>query len=197
MKYFLLIIISSLFITGCATKIKYVERQSEELSRAVYATKDSLDAARFDLANKYAIESTKIVAPPKNKIKIDPVIQSKNDGGTQRVLIIPSANTKDKIIAVGSSDYEELIKDTRIADQLKNDLNSWTLYSKEVEKKLAEEYQIQSEMILKIQTLETLVLEKDKKLLKKDIAILWRNIVIVSLIGIIGLGVYLRIKGVL
>lgn len=196
MKYFLLII-CLIFTTGCATKIKYVERQSEELSRAVYATKDSLDVARFDLANKYAAESTKIVAPPKNKIKIEPIIQSKNDGGTQRVVIIPSANSKDKIVTVGSADYEELIKDTRIAAQLKNDLNNWTLYSKEVERKLAEEYQIQSEMIIKIQTLETLVLEKDKKLLKKDIAILWRNIVIVSLIGVIGLGVYLRIKGVL
>jgi hypothetical protein len=57
-------------------------------------------------------------------------------------------------VTVGSSDYEELIKDTRIATQLKNDLNNWTLYSKEVEKKLAEEYQIQSEIILKIQILQ-------------------------------------------
>jgi hypothetical protein len=196
MRYFLLLI-SIIFLTGCATKIKYVERQSEELSRSVYATKDSLDMARLDLANKYAIESTKIVAPPKNKIKIESIIQSKADGSTQRVLILPTGNKDDKVINIGSKEYEELIKDVRIANQLKNDLNNWTLYSKEVERKLAEEYQIQSEMILKIQTLETQVLEKDKKLLKKDIAILWRNIVIVSLIGVIGLGVYLRIKGVL
>lgn len=193
----LLLIISLLFLVGCTTKTKYIERQSEELSQAVYATKDSLDSARLDLANKYVQESVKIVAPPKNRIKIQSVIKSNKDGSTQRVLIVNTKNNKDRIVSVDSPEYQELIKDSRIADQLKSDVNNWEVYSKEVEKKLTEEYEVKNEMVVRIQDLEKQVLERDKQILKKDVAIIWRNIIVVSLVGTIGLGVYLRIKGVL
>jgi hypothetical protein len=36
-----------------------------------------------------------------------------------------------------------------------------------------------------------------RRLVEKDLAILQRNIIIVSLLAAIGIGVYLRIKGVL
>lgn len=198
MRYLLLFIaLITLTLTGCATKVKYVEKQSEELSQAVYATKDSIEVARIDLASKYSKEASRLVPPPKNRVKIDAIIKSKGDKETERVLILPNANKNDKAIYVDTPEFQELIKDSRVAQQLKTDLQNWQLYTKEVDRKLTEQYEIQNEMIVKIQDLEKQVLEKDKKLLKKDIAILWRNIVIVSLIGAIGVGVYLRIKGVL
>jgi hypothetical protein len=196
MRY-LLLSIALITLTGCATKVKYVEKQSEELSQAVYATKDSIEVARIDLASKYSGEAARLVAPPKNRVKIDAIIKSKGDKETERVLILPNANKNDKPIYVDTPEFQELVKDSRVAQQLKTDLQNWQLYTKEVDRKLTEQYEIQNEMIVKIQDLEKQVLEKDKKLLKKDIAILWRNIVIVALFGTIGVGVYLRIKGVL
>lgn len=194
---YLLSIILIIFLTGCATKIKYVEKQSEELSQAVYGTKDSIDVARIDLAEKYINQASRLVAPPKNRVKVEAIVKSKNKKETERVLILPNSNKKDKVIFVDSPEYLELAKDSRIAQQLKLELQNWQLYTKEVDRKLTEQYEIQNEMIVRIQDLEKQVLEKDKKLLRKDIAIIWRNIVIVSLIGVIGVGVYLRIKGVL
>jgi hypothetical protein len=197
MNKFIIFFIVCVFTTGCTTT-KYVEKQSEELSQAVYATKDSLDSARLDLAEKYSIQSTKLVVPPKNRIKINPLIRSNKGGNqTERVVVLPTSNKNDKVIVVGSPEYDELIQDKRIAEQLKQDVFNWESYSKEVDRKLIEQYAINNEMIVKIQELEKDILKKDKKLLEKDLAILWRNITILSLLGVMGVGVYLRIKGIL
>ena len=197
MKLIFLAMLSLTFLTGCATKTRYVERQSEELSQAVYGTKDSIEVARIDLAERYIKQASRLVAPPKNRAKIEAIVKSKIEKETERVLILPNSNKNDKVVFVDSPEYLELTKDSRIAQQLKMELQNWQLYTKEVDRKLTEQYEIQNEMIVKIQDLEKQVLEKDKKLLRKDIAILWRNIMIVSLIGVMGVGVYLRIKGVL
>ena len=181
---------------GCTTT-KFVEKQSEELSKAVYATKDSLEYARVDLAQMYSDESARLVPPPKDRIKIEAIVKGNNNNGTERVLVLSSKNKNDKIVISDSSEYQDLIKDKRISDQLKQDVQNWNLYSKEVDKQLTEQYKIQNEMIVKIQDLEKQTLEKDKLILRKDLAILWRNITIISLIGVIGVGVYLRIKGIL
>lgn len=68
MKFLLLL---SLFLCGCTTR--FVEKQSEELSKVVYATSDSIDAGRFDLAEKYSKETTKLVVPPKQRIEVKPI----------------------------------------------------------------------------------------------------------------------------
>lgn len=195
-KFMVVLFCFSMF--GCTT-VKYVEKQSEELSRAVYATKDSLDSARLDLAEKYSIQSTKLVVPPKNRIKIDPIVRIKanNTNQTERVIILPQTNKDDKVIVIGSPEYNELLQDKRVSEQLKLDVYNWSEYSKEVDRKLTEQYQINNDMIVRINDLEKQILTKDKKLIEKDLAILWRNILILSLIGTIGVGVYLRMKGVL
>ena len=181
---------------GCTTT-KFVEKQSEELSKAVYATKDSLECARFDLLEMYSDESARLVPPPKDRIKIESIIKNNSNNGTERVLILSSKNKNDKIVITDSSEYQELVKDKRVNDQLKLDVQNWTLYSKEVDMRLTEQYKIQNEMIVRIQDLEKQVLEKDKLILRKDLAILWRNITVVSLLSVIGVCTYLRIKGIL
>lgn len=189
------IILYCFLLFGCTT-VKYVEKQSEELSRAVYATKDSLDYSRLDLAEKYAVESSKLVNPPKNRIQIQPIVKNTNNS-TEKVLIIPHSKRKDKIIFTETEEYEQLMKDVRISEQMKKDIENWELYSKEVDRKLTEQYLVNNEMIVKIQDLEKQLLTKNNLILKKDLAILWRNIMIISLIGTMGVGVYLRIKGIL
>jgi hypothetical protein len=191
-----IISIISLIMFGCTTT-KFVEKQSEELSKAVYATKDSLECARFDLLEMYSDESARLVPPPKDRIKIESIIKNNSNNGTERVLILSSKNKNDKIVITDSSEYQELVKDKRVNDQLKLDVQNWTLYSKEVDMRLTEQYKIQNEMIVRIQDLEKQVLEKDKLILRKDLAILWRNITVVSLLSVIGVCTYLRIKGIL
>lgn len=196
-KYILVLILIVFSMSGCKTT-RYIEKQSEELSQSVYATKDSLDNARLDLAEKYALQTTRMIYPPKQRIKIEPLIEStKNGTETKRVLVVPHSNKNDKIIIVDSPEYQKLIENKTIAEQLKRDVYNWSSYSKEVDRKLTEQYEIQNEMIIKIEILEKNILQKDKKLLQKDLAILWRNIVIISLIGVMGVSVYLRIKGIL
>jgi len=143
------VILYCFLLFGC-TSIKYVEKQSEELSSAVYATKDSLDYSRLDLAEKYAIESSKLVNPPKNRIQIHPIVKNSNNT-TEKVLVIPHSKRKDKIIFTETEEYNELLKDSRISEQLKKDIENWELYSKKVDKKLTEQYLINNEMIVKIQ----------------------------------------------
>lgn len=65
------IIIFTLFIVGCTV---YSEKRSEALSQAVFATSDSIQTARFDLAEKYSKEATRLAFPPKKAIKISPII---------------------------------------------------------------------------------------------------------------------------
>ncbi len=192
----ILISILSLLMVSCTTT-KYVEKQSEELSRSVYAVKDSLDSARFDLAEKYSNESTRLVNPPKQRIKIQSIVRTNGGNQTERVALLPQSNKKDKVVLVDSMEYQDLVNDARVSDQLKLDNENLNLYSKEVDKQLTEQYKIQNDMVVKIQDLEKQILEKDKKLLQKDLAILWRNITILSLIGVIGVATYLRIKGIL
>jgi len=193
---YILISILSLLMVSCTTT-KYVEKQSEELSRSVYAVKDSLDSARFDLAAKYSNESTRLVAPPKQRIKIESIVKTNSNNQTERVALLPQSNKKDKVILAESPEYLDLLKDERVLNQLKIDNDNLNLYSKEVDKQLTEQYKIQNDMVVKIQDLEKKILQKDKKLLQKDLAILWRNITIISLIGVMGVGVYLRMKGIL
>lgn len=63
----------TLFLCGCSTR--FVEKNSEELSKAVWASKDSMDAARIDLADKYIDAASKLVPPPKERIKIIPIYE--------------------------------------------------------------------------------------------------------------------------
>jgi hypothetical protein len=58
-------------LTSCTF---YTEKRSEALSQAVFATSDSINAARFDLASKYSKESERLAYPPKKRIKIEPII---------------------------------------------------------------------------------------------------------------------------
>lgn len=64
-----------LLLCGCATQTKYVEKNSEELSKAVHGADVSFDSGRFDLADKYIDAATKLVPPPKERIKIIPIYE--------------------------------------------------------------------------------------------------------------------------
>ena len=44
-----------------------------QLSKAVYATRDNMDAGRFDLAYQYSGEAVRLIGPPKERIPTKPI----------------------------------------------------------------------------------------------------------------------------
>ena len=179
----------------------YTEKQSEALSKVVYASKDSMEAARIDLADKYITETTRIVRPPKNRIKIDPVYKhvntvssgSKHDPiiiNKQRMVIIPEKYRADTVVVVSSEEYQQLLKDKETFAQIQQDNIGISDAKKEVDEELIRQYNNRDKMINDLNIMQ-------KKLVEKDLAILQRNIIILGLIASIGGAAYLRIKGIL
>jgi hypothetical protein len=199
---FIPLFIISLFLNSCTV---YTEKQSEALSRSVYASKDSFDAARFDLTDTYISEATRIVKPPKQRIEIKSVYNVKptidvvsSDAKPEktipsrknRVLIVPEKYKNDTVVVVNSIEYDQLLKDKEVFRQLQNDLTNLELVKKEVDYELIKQLEYNDKMIRDLNIMQ-------KKLIEKDLAILQRNIIIIVLIVSICGGIYLRIKGIL
>jgi hypothetical protein len=188
-----------IFLTSCTI---YTEKQSEALSRVVYATKDSLDNARLDLADTYANETTRIVRPPKQRIDIKAVYKKNIDNITsqskvkptiinkQRVLIIPEKYKNDTVVVVSSEEYQQLLKDKETYEQIEKDNASLVEAKKTIDEELIRQMEYNDKMVQDLNIMQ-------RKLVEKDLAILQRNIVIISLLVSIGAGIYLRMKGVL
>ena len=72
----LAVIFSFCLLLNACVSTKYVEKQSPELSASVYAVQDSIWNGRFDLAEFYSAETTRLVVPPDStkRIKIKPLI---------------------------------------------------------------------------------------------------------------------------
>jgi hypothetical protein len=188
-----------LLLNSCTV---YTEKQSEALSRSVYATKDSLDNARLDLADSYANESTRIVKPPKQRIDIKPVYKKNIDNissqskvkptiiNKQRVLIIPEKYKNDTVVVVSSEEYQQLLKDKETYEQIEKDIANITETKIAVDQELIRQMEYNDKMVRDLNIMQ-------KKLIEKDLAILQRNIAIIFLLVIMGGATYLRIKGIL
>lgn len=197
------ILLATLFLCGCTV---YTEKQSEALSQTVFATKDSIDKARIDLADFYVDQASRIVKPPKKRIEINsvykpsaptttiPVLNTSNkktpeyNQSKQRIVIIPEKYKNDTVIVVSSEEYSQLLKDKQIFAQLQKDTENITEAKKVVDEELIKQMQYADKMVQDLNIMQ-------KKLVEKDLAILQRNIVIVVLSSLIGIGIYLRFKG--
>jgi hypothetical protein len=193
-----LLFLSFLLLSSCTV---YTEKQSEALSKVVYASKDSMEAARIDLADKYITETTRIIRPPKNRIKIDPIYKhintvssgSKHDPiviNKQRMVIIPDKYRADTVVVVSTEEYQQLLKDKETFAQIQQDNVSISDAKKTVDEELIRQMNNRDKMIDDLNIMQ-------KKLVEKDLAILQRNIIIVGLFAAIGGATYLRIKGIL
>ena len=199
MKKLLLFCFILLSLNSCTV---YTEKQSEALSRSVYATKDSLDSARIDLADQYANESTRLVRPPKKRIDVQPIYKKNIDNITssskvtptvinkQRVIIVPEKYKNDTLVVVSSEEYQQLLKDKETYAQIEKDNSSLVETKNAVDQELIKQMEYNDKMIKDLNQMQ-------RKLVEKDLAILQRNIAIVFLLAIIGIATYLRIKGIL
>ena len=174
------------FLSSCTV---YTEKQSEALSQNTYATNDSLNKARVDLAYYYSDQTTRLVKIPKKRINIQPVYQGSTVKGVTgpRIVIVPDQYKGDKVVVVGSAEYQDLLKTKAIAEQLKKDNENIVKAKADTDKELAKQAEYSSKMVKDLNIMQ-------KKLVEKDLAILWRNIIIVSLLGLIGGYIYIRMN---
>ena len=198
-----LLFLSFLLLSSCTV---YTEKQSEALSKVVYASKDSMEAARIDLADKYVTETTRLVKPPKNRIKIESVYQKSvqqhietiGSGSNrepipvnkQRMVIIPEKYRADTVVVVSTEEYQRLLKDKETFAQIQRDNEGLMEAKQVVDNELIRQTENRDKMINDLNLMQ-------KKLVEKDLAILRRNIIIVMLIAAMGGATYLRIKGIL
>ena len=203
MKTLFLFLFILLSLNSCTV---YTEKQSEALSKVVYASKDSMEAARIDLADKYVTETTRLVRPPKNRIKIESIYQksiqqhietiasSSNREpipiNKQRMVIIPEKYRADTVVVVSTEEYQRLLKDKETFAQIQRDNEGLAEAKQTVDNELISQIENRDKMINDLNIMQ-------KKLVEKDLAILQRNIIIVFLISAIGGATYLRIKGIL
>jgi len=184
--YSAIILLSCFLLSGCTV---YTEKQTEAVSQSVYATKDSIDLARIDLAESYINETTKLINPPKKRIQINAIYQkpiSVNDS-KQRVVIVPEQYKSDKVVVVNSSDYDKLLEDKEIAAKLKKDNEVLAKAKQEFDAERTKQQEMTNKMVKDLNIMQ-------KKLVEKDLAILWRNIIIVALLALIGGYIYLRMN---
>jgi len=198
-----LICLLLLFSQSCTI---YTEKQSEALSEVVYASKDSMEAARIDLADKYVTETTRLVRPPKNRIKIESVFQksvqqhietigsSSNKEpipvNKQRMVIIPEKYRADTVVVVSTEEYQRLLKDKETFAQIQRDNEGLAEAKRTVDNELIHQMENRDKMVSDLNIMQ-------KKLVEKDLAILQRNIVITLLLAAMAGATYLRIKGIL
>jgi hypothetical protein len=202
-KKILIISFLFLFLNSCTV---YTEKQSEALSKVVYASKDSMEAARIDLADKYITETTRLIRPPKNRIKIESIYQktvnqhintigssSKHDAipiNKQRMVIIPEKYRADTVVVVSTDEYQKLLNDKETFAQIQRDNEGLSEAKQTVDEELVRQLNNRDKMVNDLNMMQ-------KKLVEKDLAILQRNIIILALVAMMGGATYLRIKGIL
>jgi hypothetical protein len=171
------------------------QKFSEEVSRNIYATKDSIDLARFDLASEYADISTRLVTPPSERIKITSIhkpsavlIDNKNKGALptgENYIVVPQKFKGLNVLVVGSEEYNQLLKIKEYAEQVKSELDTVTEQKNEADKQLIK----LEETRQKLQESVTIL---NVKLQETKSALLKRNLLLGGLV--IGFCVYIALK---
>jgi len=185
-----------MMLTGSCTI--YTEKQSEALSKVVYATKDSLDAARIDLADTYSIEATRIIKPPKNRIEIQSMYESSGSLASstvksnikQRVVVIPEKYKHDIVVVVSSIEYQNLLKDKENFELVKKDHELLVKAKQDVDEELTRQAEFHDKMVRDLNTLQ-------KKIAEKNLTILKLNCIIAGLVVALSVGGFLIMKGII
>ena len=194
---FLIVAVIVFFTPSCTV---YTEKQSEALSQAVYLADDSFELGRFDVTDVSLDNAIRIVKPPKKKIEIKSIerfvtnelIPSATPAGTkaERIIIVPEKFKNQQVIVVNSTEYQQLLKDKKIFEQLQTDHKALVKLKTDIEQELAKQVAYNNKMIDDLNKMQ-------KELILKRLHILKLYIVIVVMGLAMGGGIYLRMKGIL
>jgi hypothetical protein len=184
------IFFAALFLSSCTV---YTEKQSEAVSQNVYAANDAISKARVDLAQFYSNETTRFIKPPKHPLKVNAIYQAgdvvKNGEKAEktRVIIVPDQYKNDKVIVVGSKDYNQLLQDSAIKKQLEEDNKIKDKQLSDNNYELTKQKQMSDKMIKDLNYYQ-------KEVYKLRLSGLWKDIVIVGLLLVIGTFIYIRVS---
>lgn len=127
--------ISCLFLNACSS---VQARKSQQLSRAAFATQDSIKAERYDLAKKYSDNVVKLVDPinDKDKIKIQPAT---NKG--KPVAILPAdTNPQSQIVIEDTQEYKDLLAgNEELRKQLATEYDKFDSFQKQTNQILVDQ----------------------------------------------------------
>ena len=181
MKKILLMVI--LLLTGC--KSTPIITQSPQVSTTAAAIKDSFEAARIDLADKYASALELLVTPPEKRIEIKPIYKDGN-----RVAVIPEKYRADNVVVVGTLEWSNLLKVKEVASQLALDVTNLNGELEKVREELIQQQQIK-------QNLAETNIKLTEENQKARAALFKRTAYLVGLLGLIGIYIYLKISKVI
>jgi hypothetical protein len=189
--YLFFVLLNSLFLFSSCN---YTEKQSENASQTVYATNEALAKERIDLAYFYSNETTKFIQPPKHPIKISAIYdagtvvnKSKNAEKT-RVIIVPPQYKNDKVVVIDSVEYQQLLKDSSDKAQFVKDNKTMSEQLLSDNKELVHQKAMKDKMVVDLNHLQ-------QQIYKKDLELMWRNIIIIGLLGLIGVYFYAKANG--
>lgn len=180
MKYILLSLL--LLLSGCRST-PIVNSQSPEVSTAAAAVKDSVSAARFDLTEQYADALNMLVTPPEKRIEIKPVYK---DG--KKIVVIPDRYQREDVVAVGTQEWNNLLKIKEVANQLANDATNLNNEINNAREEIRQQ-QLAKEQLVADNAELTSEIEKAKAALFK------RTAYLVGLVGLVGAYIFLKIRG--
>lgn len=180
MQYVSLLLL--LIFTSCSNTL-YKQVQTEETSRVVYATKDSIDAARIDLASQYATEATRLVVPPKERIQIQSLwitppssaVVSPNDTkktlDKKKYVVVPKEYNGLDVMVVGSEEYNALLKIKDYATQLETDNKLLAEAKAQVDAEIVHQQEMHDKMIDDLNKFKLQVSELKLTLFKRNLAL--------------------------
>ena len=196
MKHWLFLVMAlGAFLSPSCTV--YTEKQSEALSQAVYLADDSFELGRFDVTDVSLDNAIRIVKPPKKKIEIQAIekfvandLIPSSAPKPERIVIVPEKFKNQQVIVVNSAEYQQLLKDKQIFEQLQTDHKALTKLKLDIEEELARQVAYNNKMVEDLNKLQKEVLAKRLHILKLYI--------VITVMGLaMGGGIYLRMKGIL
>lgn len=181
----------------------YTEKQTEAVSQTVYATKDSIDKARFDLADEYSTQATRLVKPPKNRLEISYLnnvitLNSSKQEATKPgskapkspVIIIPERLRGLSVMVVNSQEYELLLQDKEAHEQLKIDHDNLDITKKAVDEELITQSIFRDKMVSDLNSMKETIHKKNIVIYKLSLTSATLSLVLVA-------SVVLKVKGII
>lgn len=135
MKRFILILLTFFFVVGgnvgCTSPAK---KRYEAAVQGVYRVHASLKAGRVDLAKKYSDEVVRVVPPPKKPVVIKPIEEKKEDGSTNKYIVLPQEYSGTPALTIGTKPFDDVVaKSPEIKKQLEKEEKEVVAYTKQVD----------------------------------------------------------------
>lgn len=174
-RYVLLFCI--LLLASCALfKDPSILKQTEIVSQNTYAIKESASYGRYDLVDFYTKELTRLIVSPETFLSVSPI----TDKDGRYIVTLPSRFTNQRILVVGSEEYQKLIQTQAIAKQLLEENIKLTKNTSEVDNAIREQAETLDSLYYENEKYKTQTKLQNENISKKNIIILFLTLIILG-----------------